>query len=63
MRLLILTSLLLATPYMFDYDLMILVVPIAFLAMQGLRYGFVPYEKTFLAALWVWPFISRVLGR
>jgi hypothetical protein len=54
--------LLLITPYLFDYDLMVLAVPVGFLATQALRDGFIPYEKTFLAVLWVWPFIARAIG-
>ena len=35
----------LATPYSLDYDLMVLAPAIAFLAVDGLRRGFAPYEK------------------
>jgi hypothetical protein len=50
---------LLATPYSLDYDLMLLAPAIAFLAADGLRRGFGPYEKSMLAALWVVPLIAR----
>ena len=43
----------LATPYTFDYDMMVLAPAIAFLAADGLQRGFGPWEKTALAALWL----------
>ena len=42
---------LLATPYLFIYDLAILAVPVAFLASTGLSYGFVPGERALLVLL------------
>lgn len=53
---------LLFTPYVMDYDLMVLAVPIAFLARQGCDRGFQPYEKTMLTALWILPFLARLIG-
>jgi len=50
---------LLATPFILDYDLMLLAPAIAFLAADGMRRGFGPYEKSMLAALWVAPLIAR----
>jgi len=49
----------LATPYSLDYDLMVLAPAIAFLAIDGLRRGFGPWEKSALAFLWVAPLIAR----
>jgi Glycosyltransferase family 87 len=49
----------LATPYVLDYDLMLLAPAIAFLAVDGMERGFGPYEKTMLAALWLMPLIAR----
>ena len=48
-----------ATPYVLDYDLVVLAPAIAFLAVHGLREGFAPYEAALLTALWVLPFIAR----
>jgi len=48
-----------ATPYGLDYDLMLLAPAIAFLAADGLHRGFVHYEKTLLAALWIVPLVTR----
>ncbi|HEY0281494.1 MAG TPA: glycosyltransferase family 87 protein, partial [Rhizomicrobium sp.] len=50
---------LLATPYCFDYDMMLLAPAIALLAADGGARGFFPYEKTVLAALWLVPIAAR----
>jgi len=50
---------LLATPYAFDYDMMVLAPAMAFLAADGLTRGFGPWEKTALAALWLVPLVAR----
>ena len=50
---------LLATPFILDYDLMLLAPAIAFLAADGMQRGFGPYEKSMLAALWIAPLIAR----
>ena len=50
---------LLATPYCLDYDMMVLAPAIALLAADGLARGFLPYEKTALAALWLVPVAAR----
>jgi hypothetical protein len=42
---------LLATPYLFLYDLPILSVPIVFLASLGSAHGFIPGERSVIAAL------------
>ena len=49
----------LATPYSFDYDMMVLAPAIAFLAVDGIMRGFGPWEKTMLAALWLVPLVAR----
>ncbi|MDO9061684.1 MAG: glycosyltransferase family 87 protein, partial [Bradyrhizobium sp.] len=50
---------LLATPYVLDYDLVVLAVAIAYLARHGLRRGFEPFEISLLAAAWIVPLLSR----
>jgi len=52
----------LATPYSLDYDMMVLAPAIAFLAADGFRRGFSPWEKTALAALWLVPLVARSVG-
>ena len=53
---------LLATPYSLDYDLMLLAPAIAFLAADGFRRGFAPWEKTLLALLWIVPLVTRTVA-
>lgn len=54
---------LLATPYVLDYDLMVLAVAIAFLARHGFANGFRDYEITLLALAWAVPLVARgVMG-
>ena len=49
----------LASPYLFNYDLPFLVLPILWLAREGLRQGFREWEKLLLAALWFAPYATR----
>ena len=51
-----------ATPYVLDYDLLVLAPAIAFLVVHGLREGFAPYEAAMLVALWVLPLPARPLA-
>jgi len=53
------TASLLATPYVLDYDLVVLAISIAFLARHGLARGFRDYEISLLAAAWIVPLLSR----
>jgi alpha-1,2-mannosyltransferase len=56
------TAVLLTTPYMMDYDLVILALPIAWLALEGRRSGFLPWEKSLLAFVWLLPLFARSLA-
>jgi alpha-1,2-mannosyltransferase len=49
----------LATPYSFDYDMMVLAPAIAFIAVDGAARGFGAWEKTALAVLWLIPLVAR----
>ena len=53
---------LLATPYVLDYDLVVLAVAIAFLARYGLARGFRDFEITLLATAWIMPLLSRSIA-
>jgi len=53
----------LATPYSFDYDMMVLAPAIAYLAVDGFARGFGPWEKTILAALWLMPLLARAVAQ
>ena len=53
---------LLASPFMLDYDLVILAAPLAWLLGEGVRTGFRDWEKTALAAAFMLPAVSRTLA-
>ncbi len=53
---------LLATPYVLDYDLVVLAVAIAFFARYGLEHGFRDYEISLLAFVWAAPLVARSLA-
>ena len=53
---------LLATPYVLDYDLVVLAVAIAFFARYGLDQGFRDFEISLLAAAWIVPLMSRSIA-
>jgi len=57
-----LAAALISTPYVLDYDFVLLGIAIAFLAADGLRSGFLDWEKTLLAFCWIAPFFARQLG-
>lgn len=52
----------LSTAFIFDYDLMLLAPPIAWLARKGVTGTPLPYERTILVAAFLAPFVSRVVG-
>jgi hypothetical protein len=51
-----------AAPFSLDYDMTILAVAIAFLAADGFERGFIAWEKTTLAALWLVPIAARSIA-
>jgi hypothetical protein len=51
-----------ATPYSLDYDLVVMGPALAFLAADGIRRGFLPWEKTLLAFCWFAPFVTRFVA-
>jgi hypothetical protein len=56
------TGSLLATPYVLDYDLVVLAVAIAFFVRHGLNRGFRDFEISLLAAAWIVPLLSRAIA-
>lgn len=52
----------LATPYVFDYDLAMLAVPIAAIAWDGLQRGWLAGEREVLIAVWLAPMLATVLA-
>lgn len=60
---LLVTATLLTTPFLLTYDLVLLSLPIAWLANEGLREGFRPYEKSILLFAYVMPQIVIAAAR
>ena len=56
------TGTLLMSPYMMDYDLVVLALPIAWLALEGRRTGFMQWEKSLLVFAWLLPMFARSLA-
>ncbi len=52
---------LLCSPYVLDYDLACLAVPLAWLAGRGGRSGWLPWEKAGLTLCYVLPLVARTL--
>jgi len=50
---------LLATPFLLDYDLILLAIPLAWLTAEGVKTGFRSFEKIILAGGFMLPAISR----
>lgn len=53
---------LVATPYAFDYDLVLLAVPVALLARDGIERGWLPGDREVLLAAWLAPLLSPVIA-
>jgi hypothetical protein len=53
------TAALLASPFLLDYDLILLAIPLAWLTAKGLKSGFLPWEKIILASAFMAPAVSR----
>lgn len=56
------TGSLMVFPYVLDYDLVLLALPIAWMALEGCACGFLPFEKSALAGVWVLPFVARTVA-
>jgi hypothetical protein len=56
------TAALLVTPFLLDYDLTLLAIPLAVLLSGALRTQFLPYEKMILLAAYILPMVARTLG-
>jgi hypothetical protein len=59
---LLVTAALLGSPFLLDYDLVILAFPLAWLASRGAQDGFRPWEKLVLLAGFALPLVSRPLA-
>jgi hypothetical protein len=52
----------LATPFVLDYDLIMIEIGVAFLVADRMQRGFADWEKTALALIWVAPALARGLA-
>lgn len=52
----------LASPHLFDYDLAVLTVPLAWLLREGSRTGFLPRERIAMLVAFILPAVSRGLA-
>ena len=59
---LMVTTALLFTPFLYDYDLAILAVPMAWLMAEAQRTGWKPWEKILLLILFLTPLAARACG-
>jgi hypothetical protein len=57
------SGVLLVTPYVLDYDMLVLAPAVTFLVADGLSRGFRPYEKSLYAAIWLLPLIARPVAQ
>jgi hypothetical protein len=48
-----------ATPYVIDYDLVVLLPALAFLWLDGERHGFLRWDKSLMALVWIAPLVAR----
>ncbi len=58
----LMTGAFLATPYVFDYDMMLLAPAMAALVDYGIERGFLRFEKSFLALVFVMPILARSIA-
>lgn len=59
---LLVTGTLFLSPYLYEYDLMVMAVPIGLLAWEGCRYGWLPWEREILVLAWLTPLLVTVSG-
>ena len=52
----------LATPFLLDYDLMLLAVPLAWVAATTERGSYLPWERLVLSAAFVLPLVTRLIA-
>jgi hypothetical protein len=56
---LVCAAVLIATPYVLDYDYVVLLPALAFLWNDGQRHGFLSWDKTLMALVWIAPLFAR----
>ena len=55
-------AVLIATPYVLDYDFVVVLAGIAFLWRDAVRHGWLTWEKSLLVVVWVAPLVARNLA-
>jgi hypothetical protein len=60
---LVCAAVLVATPYVLDYDYVVLLPALAFLWVDGERHGFQPWDKTLIALAWLAPLVARPIAQ
>lgn len=53
----------LGTPYVLDYDLVILLPALAWLYLDGRRHGFMRWDGTLMACVWIAPLFARPVAQ
>jgi hypothetical protein len=59
---LVCAAVLISTPYVLDYDHVVMLPAIAFLYVDGQRHGFMRWDATLLAFAWFAPYVARTLA-
>jgi hypothetical protein len=54
---------LIATPYVLDYDFVVLLPALGFLWLDGERNGFMSWDKTLMALVWFAPLVARTIAQ
>jgi hypothetical protein len=52
----------LSTPYVLDYDLLVLLPALAWLYLDGRERGFLPWDLTLMAFIWIAPLVARTFA-
>ena len=55
-------AVLIATPYVLDYDYVVLLLGIALLWKDGEEHGWGSWERTLLSLAWIAPLVARAVG-
>lgn len=60
---LVCAAVLIATPYVLDYDYVVLLPALAFLWLDGQRHGFLSWDKSLMALVWIAPLAAREIAQ
>lgn len=51
------------SPYMYDYELVWLAIPLILLSLRGIELGWIRFERELLLLAWLFPFIDLTISR